>query len=281
MKLLYLLCTLQMISINALGQPIFNDPMYFATASDTEHFPWLLILINSIHKYNPNKVEEIAVYDLGLTKDEIDVLSAMPSVVVYPIERVNPYVTTKFIVRPDGRVARGWYSWKPVVLYQALQKFPYVLYIDSGVEITSALDGIFITLIKNGYCLFDCGHEVEPMVTKRVKRLFEISKLSDKKILKNLGISGGIQGLTRQMLDSYVIPIYKLAKDIRNFEDDGSSPGGFGAARHDQALFSIQALKLKLRIHILYFALQKYFILRKHNEKDPALIAHAKQHHIG
>lgn len=280
MKFIFLLCILFFTSLNALPQPVFNQPMYFATATDTEHFPWAVNLINSLNQHNAGKIGQIAVYDLGLTESEIEGLNALPSVVVYPVEKVNPFITTKFVVRPNGRMARGWYSWKPVVLYQALQQFPYVLYIDAGVEIKCPMDGFFVALVKRGYYLFDCGHEIEPMVTKHVVQVFEIANMQDKKFLKNIGISAGIQGLTRSLLDSYVTPIYELAKDIKNFEDDGSAPGGFGDARHDQALFSIMAMKLKLRTHMLYFGLKKYFTLRKHNETDPALIAHAKLHNL-
>jgi hypothetical protein len=166
------------------------------------------------------------------------------------------------------------------VLYHALQQFPYVLYIDSGVEVKCALDGFFVALLKRGHYLFDCGNEIEPMVTQHVKKLFDIEHMNDKKFLKNIGISAGIQGLTRSMLEPYVKPMYEFAKDIRNFQDDGTAPGGFGAARHDQALFSILAIQLKLKTHMLYFALQKYFTLRKHKESDPSLIAHARFHHI-
>lgn len=258
----------------------FDKPMYFATATDTEHFPWVLILIDSIKKYHQEKDYTIAVFDLGLTESEIDTLQAVTCVTVYPVEPVNPYMTKKFKVRPSGRMARGWYSWKPVVLYQALHLFPYVLYLDAGIQVIGQLDSVFKYIVKNGYYLFESGDTIESNVTKHVKKLFELDRPKWAFILNKKGISSGIQGLSRCMLDSYVIPLYTLAHDIKNFEDDGSAPGGFGNARHDQTVSSIIARQLKLKCTILSFGLTKYFYLRKHNEQDPKLIAHAQIHHI-
>lgn len=269
----------------------FHDGMYFATVADTEHFPWLQKLIESIQKYNHGKIAQIAVFDVGLTSSEIDELNNTPFVAVYDIDPINAEMKQKFAVRLNGRLARGWYTWKPAALYQALKKFPYVLYLDSGVEIVAALDNVFIEIQTKGYYLFDCGHLIFPMVTKRVRDLFQLDAPENQWILEEDGISAGIQGLSRDLVDSYVLPVYNFASDIKNFEDDGTAPWGFGGARHDQALFSIVARKLGLKTHKLfcaprkmrigntkiYFGLFKYFKLRKHNEKDQRLLLHAQQ----
>lgn len=36
-----------------------------------------------------------------------------------------------------------------------------------------------------------------------------------------------IQGLTRQVFDSYVFPVYKLTANLELFQDDGHSTDGF------------------------------------------------------
>jgi hypothetical protein len=200
----------------------------------------------------------------------------------------------KFTVRPNGRLARGWYTWKPVVLYQALKMFPYVLYLDAGFEVVCSLDEIFIDIKEKGYYLFDCGHLIFPMVTKRVRDLFELDAPQNEWILEEDGISAGIQGLSRELLEPYIMPVYNLASDIRNFEDDGTALWGFGGARHDQALFSIYARKLHLKTHKIYcnprsirignseiyFGILKYFNLRKHHEKDAVRIMYAQTHKL-
>ena len=107
-------------------------------------------------------------------------------------------------------------------------------------------------------------------------------------------ISAGIQGLSRSLLESYVTPVYQLASEIKNFEDDGSAAWGYGFARHDQVLFSVFAQKLELKLHPLYcnpkkirkgnnkiyFGALKYFKLRKHIEKDSKRLEHARKHKL-
>lgn len=268
--------------------------MYFVTVSDTEHFIWLQGLIQSILKYNYTKVAKIAVFDLGLTQAEIDQLNEMAYVQVHEIEDVNPSMREKFVVRTNGRLARGWYSWKPVVFYQALKMFPYFLYIDSGIEVAAPLDDIFKEIESEGYYLFDCPHLIFPVVTDHVKKLFELDKPENAWILEEKCISAGLQGVSRAVIDAYIEPMYQLAADIKNFEDDGTAPWGYGFARHDQLLFSILARRLGLKTHPLYcdpqkikvgnykiyFGALKHFKLRKHIEKDAARLDHAKAHRL-
>ena len=54
-------------------------------------------------------------------------------------------------------------------------------------------------------------------------------------------IIGGVQGLSRKVYKKYVLPVYELTKDIRNFADDGGSPLGYGWALADQMSFSFYA----------------------------------------
>jgi len=268
--------------------------MHFVTVADSEHFPWLEGLIESILKYNYTKISKIAVFDLGLTQSEIDKLKRIKFVDVYPIEDVNPEMREKFVVRTNGRLARGWYSWKPVVFYQALKMFPSFLYLDSGIEVCAPLDAIFDEIEREGYYLFDGTHLIYPVVTNYVKQLFELNRDENQWILEENCISAGIQGMSRSLLDSYVRPMYQLTSNIKNFEDDGSAAWGYGFARHDQSLFSILARKLRLKTHPLYccpkkirvgdskiyFGALKYFKLRKHIEKNEARLEHAKIHNL-
>jgi len=88
------------------------------------------------------------------------------------------------------------------------------------------------------------------MATNYVIDKFNLHSDDRKWILneKTLGLSAGFQGLTRKIYNPYVMPMYNLSKDIRNFMDDGSSPEGFVLARHDQTLFSIQAALLGFNV---------------------------------
>src|SRR5581483_1031804 len=133
-----------------------------------------------------------------------------------PIEITHPDLTKKFKVRPDGRLARGWYAWKPVALKQALDMYPYVFYLDSGMRVVGDMTLIFQLIQQEGYLLVE-SHEIRGMTTEKVRKLFNLEK-SDR-LLDAMGISAGVQGLTRAMYDSYIFPIYKLTFDFHWFED--------------------------------------------------------------
>lgn len=271
-----------------------SSEMYFVTVSDTEHFPWLQGLIESILKYNYVSTAHIAVFDLGLTPNQIDELNRIKTVRVYDIENANAEMRQKFEVRRSGRLARRWYSWKPAVFRQALELFPYFLYIDAGIEVMAPLDAIFDEIQKEGYYLYDCPHLIFPVVTDYVAELFKLDNPENSWILEENCISGALQGISRSLLDSYVEPMYQLASDIKNFQDDGTAAWGYGFARHDQVLFSIFVRQLGLKVHPLncnprkirvgdqkiYFGVLKHFKLRKHTEKDARLLQHARIHKL-
>lgn len=225
-----------------------EQKLYFATATDTEHFSWTLNLISGIHRFHENNLGEIAVYDLGLTNNEKTTLNSLACVQVYNIEQTNPVMFDKFTVNNKGKIARGWYSWKPVVIKTAMDRFSEFLYLDSGISLTGPLDLWFQHVHQWGYFFFDCGHSIGRMTPKPLIEKFDLSSPDHKWILKEKGISSGIQGLSRALYKTYVLPTYNLSFDIANFKDDGSCPKGFGWARHDQTVFSIQARLLNLEV---------------------------------
>lgn len=229
--------------------------MYFCTAADTQFYPQLLQWIGAIHLHDFDSVAEIAIYDLGLTKKEKEHLSKISKVTINSVEMTHPDLLTLFHVRASNlkdkeRTARGWYAWKPVVLKQALDKFPYVLYLDCGVVPRGTMAPIFRCMHKQGYFLMSCGHSIAWMTTDYVARELDLRAPENNFILQETmhGISAGLQGVTRRVYDSYIMPMYELTKTIAYFEDDGTTPHGFGTGRHDQTLFSIFAQKLRLKI---------------------------------
>jgi hypothetical protein len=240
-----------------LGAILLNGSLAFAktpccicTAADDEYFPFLKNLIGSLHRFDADTVDEIMVFDLGFTEAQRAYLRRVKKVQLYSVEKTNDAMFTHFQVRTDGRLARGWYSWKPVVIKQALNAFPVVLYLDAGLTLRRSIKPIFSYIKKNGYFLRTCEHSIDCMTTKKVRDFFELEKKENAFILdkKTEGISAGVQGLTRQWYDPYVYPLYEFSHDISLFEDDGSTPDGFGTSRHDQPLFSIMARLLHMKV---------------------------------
>lgn len=225
-----------------------DQKMHFATATDTEHFSWTLNLIAGIHRFHEKQLGEIAVFDLGLMPDEKNALNALAFVQVYSVEQTNPLIFEKFTVNNKGKIARGWYSWKPVVIKQAMDRFSEFFYLDSGISLVGPLDLWFQHVHQFGYFFIDCGHCIGRMTPKPLIQKFALDSPANKWILNEHGISSGIQGLSRKMYMNYVLPSFALSFDIANFQDDGSCPKGFGWARHDQTIFSIQARLLELDV---------------------------------
>lgn len=219
----------------------FDGQVNFISVCDTEHYPWLLIMLNSIKEHTQGKKIQVIVYDIGLKTDEIKAIESKFPAKVLPIEPVHPDLTKKFVVRKNGRLARGWYAWKPVAIKQAFDHFPYFIYIDAGLTLVGPPDNIFHVILDQGYFFFDCGHEIGPMTTQKVKNKFKLDTPSKKMILDQFGLSAGLQGLSKKVYDDYVLPMYQLACEFHWFEDDGTAPWGFGGCRHDQPLFSILA----------------------------------------
>jgi hypothetical protein len=241
-------CKIVLLAIWLQGGLFANDKLAFATATDTEHYPWTLNLIASIHRFHEDNIS-IAVFDLGLSKDERSHLNELYGVSVYDVERVNSSIFQKFIVDKNGKIARGWYSWKPVVLKQSHDLFSEFFYVDSGITLQGPLHLLFRHLHENGYFLIDCGHSIQRMTKVSLIEKFQLSKSENQWILSQLGISAGFQGISSKVYESYVLPVYEMAYDIENFVDDGSCPRGFGWARHDQTLFSIQARLAGLEVN--------------------------------
>lgn len=231
---------------------------YFCTAADEQYFPWLINLIGSIHKTNFDTLEDIAVYDLGFTEQQRQALRSMQKVHVYPIELTNPDLLKHFKTNETGKVVRGWYAWKPVAIKQALERFPYVLYLDAGCTVLKPLNDLFAYIQEHNYFLLQdqvwyVGGQNKQFVigeqcTDFVRNKFNLNNPDRQWILQMPSMYAAVQGMSRAMLSSYVMPMYELTKDLRNFQDDGSSMYGFGWARHDQVLYSIKARLLGLSL---------------------------------
>lgn len=242
-------------------------PHYYCTAADSNYYSRLLNLIGSIHANDYENLAEIAIFDLGFSQPQKSNLNKIEKVKLYKVELVHPDLLKYFKTSPGGREVRGWYAWKPVVIKQALDLFPYVLYIDAGAVILKPLDNLFKHIVQQGYFLMTCGpHTIADTITKHVRtkvlsqfdnfsqssKRTDISELARILAPDRFKISAGLQGLSRDhkvVYKDYILPMYQHAHDLTLFADDGTSKNGFGAGRHDQPLFSIYAYLNNLTIN--------------------------------
>ncbi len=229
-------------------------PHYYCTAADERHFVLLTNLIDSIHQVDFENLGEIAVYDLGLTVSQRNYLNRLQAVTIQELELTHPDLKTYFFTSAGGRKVRGWFAWKPVVIKQALARFPYVLYLDAGSTVLRSPIDLFKYINQRDYFLINTGpHAIEERATQTVinELIKTLPQLQQDLLLdpSTLMISPGLQGLSRLVYATYVLPVYELTKQIEIFADEGTCRLGFGAARHDQPIFSIYAYLNNMLIH--------------------------------
>jgi len=268
-KKIYALCIIFAVHFS-------TEAMYFCTAADSTYFKELLNLIGGIHKNNYDQLEEIAIFNLGLSQSEIDHLASIEKVSLHEVEKTHPDLLTSFQRTPQGKRVPGWYAWKPVIIKQALELYPFVVYIDAGTTVLRPLDLLFKEIKKNGYFLCSCGHSPEQYpvswgTTQRVKDYFNLDMPENRWILSQEFVMGGFLGASKdqEFYPKLLLPLYELTKKLTLFEDDGTAPQGFGCGRHDQTLISIFAYKNKLHI-----------IRQDTTQTTPALIGDDEQFYI-
>ena len=231
---------------------------FYCTASDSRYFNHVLNLIGSIHEHSFNSLGEIAVFDLGMTPEQIAHLQRIAKVSVHNIELTHPDLLTYYNTNDAGRSAPGWYAWKFVVLKQALEMYPYVLWVDSGTTVLKPLNDLFKYIQHSGYFLSTMGdekfynqisHPIKWGTTEYVKRHFNLISSDKKWVLEREPLLSGIIGVARKSMDYFVKPLYEMTRHLRLFEDDGTTPNGFGTGRHDQTILSIYAYLHGLTVH--------------------------------
>jgi hypothetical protein len=213
-----------------------DEGMYFCTSTDAYFFGPAVNLIASLHKTNFDSIRQIAVFDLGMTQEQRQAMQRLAKVIVCDPEKINPLMLDD-ITGFEGKKIRGHYTWKPVVIKQALDMFPYLFYIDAGITVVGKFDTVFEYIREYGYFFVDCNHSIRQMT---IRSVIERCGLTDA-LLDSYGLSVGHMGVSRMIYDSYVMPVYQYAHDPSYFIDDGTTPKGYGWIRPEQALYSMQA----------------------------------------
>ena len=225
-------------------------PLYFCTAANARYYKRLLNLIGSIHHTNFDETADIAVFDLGLSTEQLNHISTIKKISLHQVEHTHPNLLKDFVVNSQGKKAPGWYAWKPVVIKQSLELFPYLLFLDAGTTVLQPLTPLFRHIIEHEYFFTDCGHDINSMTTTLVKKAFHLESPRRSHILspRTYGLNAGIIGITQALYIDFIYPLYNLSRDLRYYCDDGSAPKGFGFARYEQTLMSIYARLLGLKI---------------------------------
>lgn len=260
-------------------------PQYYCTAADAGYFDRLMNLIASIHTTNYERLDTIAVFDLGLNQKQIQRLRHIKKVQVFELEKYNPAITTPFSSDNNNSLKRapGWYAFKDVALQQALGLFPYVLWIDAGSTVLKSLVNLFNHIEQQGY--FFCtvgGCPVNWGSTKILHDTFNLDTPESRWILEAEMVMGGVFGIKRDSVahQQVLTPMYQAAQDkeLCLYKDDGTTPNGFGTGRHDQPLRSIHVYLAGLTVGIQDASQQTPIMLNVDNKQVPFYITWDKHH---
>ncbi|NGX48277.1 MAG: hypothetical protein K1000chlam3_01668 [Chlamydiae bacterium] len=234
-------------------------PQYYCTGANSMYYNHLLNLIGSIHKYNYKELKEIAVFDLGLSEEELANLKRIKKVSIHRVRMTHPDLLTYFHI-PMGYKTTffGWYAWKPVIIKQALEKFPYALWLDAGTTVCRSLDVLFQYIEQSKYFICTIGDPNKPplwpvgkRVTKFLAEQLKLDEHPDKDwICAQECVMGGIIGVAQDGQHYFLNDMYEMSKDLRYYADDGTAPGGWAIASHDQAVLSLLAYSRHLNVHI-------------------------------
>jgi len=229
-------------------------PHYYVTAADHKYIEHIKHLIGSIFKYNVDSVAAIGIFDLGMTEEQRAYLSTIKHVELLTIPLTNPGILTPMCTYRSGnweKMVPGSYAFKPVALKTALDRYPYVLWLDAATTVKQNLDDLFYHITSQGSFICTSGdtlrddgtfrHSVESEITQYVRINFRLDDEAHRSILSRETVMSGIIGIRRDSAayQHLVLPLYQYTYDVRYFIDDGTGPGGFGTARHDQAMVGV------------------------------------------
>ena len=109
-----------------LGSSADHEEFVIVTGADTSHYKPLLRLLFSIEIHEPHAT--VIVYDLGISKDELDLLQKY-----FPKVDIRYFDYTVYPAYFNIKVKNGEYAWKPVIINEVAKQFDgYVAWLDAG-----------------------------------------------------------------------------------------------------------------------------------------------------
>ena len=199
------------------------------TTANSPYYISLLTLINGIHLYGDDCVEQIYVYDLGLDSDEIQTLNRLKNVTIinYPKEIIEGH--SKFL-EPKSHV------YKLFCLEDSVKYGENIFWLDAGATPINQMCGIFDKIESDDIFLVVDVHLTKTYTHSDCVRIMSATdeELNDKIL------SSGIIGFKTN--GKYK----KMIKDSFNYSMiEGCVDGDQENHRHDQSVLSILATRYK------------------------------------
>ena len=193
------------------------------TATNSFYFQSLLTLISSIHEFSFDIVDEIVVFDLGLTEGELHQLEKIEKIkaVQFSDEERNSH---PFFMLPKQHV------YKLTCLKNAFEMGENVLWLDSGVCALSSVKEIFEKIQQEDIFFVIDIHQTKTYTHKKCQSIMGITE----KELESKIISSGIFGFKSSGKYKNLIEeayTYSLIEGCCNGDQENH--------RHDQSILSI------------------------------------------
>lgn len=233
---------------------IANKPLKIVTAADTSHFLSVVQLINSIKKYDNNS--EIVFYDLGLKKNEFDILKKMQiKIIQFPFHNFPNFMN---LSEKDA----GAYAWKPQIITSEISKDSMLtLWLDAGDLVNKNLNLVRLVLHKKGfYSPLSNGYVGQWTHGDTLKALSIKNKIKNKRML-NAAIIG--INPSNKKIKSYIKTWSEYAMDKKIILPEGS---GKNNHRWDQSLLTVLYYKNIKRI--IFLKSHKIFGILTHQDVE-------------
>lgn len=193
------------------------------TATNSPYFESLLTLISSVHEHSFNIVDEILIFDLGLTNDELQKLNTIQKV------RVVNFTAEEKNSHPHF-MSPKWHVYKLTCLKNSMSLGNNVLWLDSGVCALKSLDVVFNKIENEDIFLVVDTHLTKTYTHTNCQR---IMSATDEELSGKI-LSSGIFGFKSNGRYSNMI------KESYEFSlIPGCCDGDQENHRHDQSILSI------------------------------------------
>lgn len=203
------------------------------TAADERYYTRVLAMIASLKRVMPEI--GISLYDIGMKKDHATFLSNF--VQIKQVEPVNKFITSQYKKHRNHEYrVTGCYTWKPVCVKQELDIYDNVFWLDAGTTPMPNFKWLIEHTINTGFFAIginDIGWQTTQYVIDKLGLTPEFLNLQ--------ALCSAYVGVNKRHYESFVLPMYQHAHNIRMFYDDGTARGGHLSGRQDQTIFSIQA----------------------------------------
>jgi len=113
------------------------------TAATYKEFPKLYWTLAEIRRQEPDV--PVIVYDLSINEDVEDSLTRIPGIIArkFDYSKYPPHFNILY--------QKGYYAWKAAILYQVLQEYDYVAWVDGTTSVYHPFDYLWIYLQEKGF----------------------------------------------------------------------------------------------------------------------------------